>query len=448
MEAESVNTSENDISNDVPSLAADEEASTEEEMRCCKHCNYQAPDWPMFAVHVLKPSHVKKVAEAMKVRVAVDPILTNITCEVCNVTCCGYIPWNAHLMGSRHRRTKEEQQEQMYGKRKNAGGPIRNSQFGNIHNKKPYDLRPNNKQQSRNIQAPQENDFSTYPQPLIGLEYVTETQPNGKIRWYHCSICDVKFDDNLKFPHLVGQKHRLNVLKAKRPEVVKDLDPNSKKRSEVTPILLREATKLEEDEGRQQIKSTFPKTTTVPAGRGIKRGRGGNRGTRGTTRGGRGNRGVSNSRGRGYNIGQYSTQAGHDSHSTYSDSNANNLYGSNLSYNSAYNASFENPDYGRNYQQSYDSGQSHYGGVQPYSAGAHSSHLYSSQSYSNNGQSYSSQNVPSSGLEPKSGISVNLATALGDLTKLVQNEDDASVAFHVSNALTQSLLQFRTTGQE
>lgn len=106
----------------------------------------------------------------------------------------------------------------------------------------------------------------------------------------------MKFDDNLKFPHLVGQKHRLNVLvsccckscnkfcslrivlivnllrqfifiqKAKRPEVVKDLDPNSKKRSEVTPILLREATKLEEDEGRQQIKSTFPKTTTVPAG--------------------------------------------------------------------------------------------------------------------------------------------------------------------------------------
>ena len=50
MEAESVNTSENDISNDyVPSLAADEseEASTEEEMRCCKHCNYQAPDWPV-----------------------------------------------------------------------------------------------------------------------------------------------------------------------------------------------------------------------------------------------------------------------------------------------------------------------------------------------------------------------------------------------------------------
>ena len=30
-------------------------------------------------------------------------------------------------------------------------------------------------------------------------------------------------------------------------------------------------------------------------------------------------------------------------------------------------------------------------------------------------------------------------------TKLVQNEDDASVALHVSNALTQALLQYRMT---
>jgi hypothetical protein len=63
------------------------------------------------------------------------------------------------------------------------GGPIRNSQFGNIHNKKPYDLRPNNKQQSRNIQAPQENDFSTYPQPLIGT--VTFNTLNASVLGTH-----------------------------------------------------------------------------------------------------------------------------------------------------------------------------------------------------------------------------------------------------------------------
>ena len=29
---------------------------------------------------------------------------------------------------------------------------------------------------------------------------------------YECSLCDAKFDNDLKFPHLVGQKHRMNVL--------------------------------------------------------------------------------------------------------------------------------------------------------------------------------------------------------------------------------------------
>lgn len=43
----------------------------------------------------------------------------------------------------------------------------------------------------------------------------------------------------------------------------------------------------------------------------------------------------------------------------------------------------------------------------------------------------------------KEGISAGLAGALGDLTKLVQNEDDASVALQVSNALTKALLQYR-----
>ncbi len=29
---------------------------------------------------------------------------------------------------------------------------------------------------------------------------------------YECSLCDAKFEHDLKFPHLVGQKHRMNVL--------------------------------------------------------------------------------------------------------------------------------------------------------------------------------------------------------------------------------------------
>ena len=50
-----------------------------------------------------------------------------------------------------------------------AGGPMRNTPFGNAHNKKPYDGRPFNHQQAMNNQyIPKEDDFATYPQPLIG----------------------------------------------------------------------------------------------------------------------------------------------------------------------------------------------------------------------------------------------------------------------------------------
>jgi hypothetical protein len=41
--------------------------------------------------------------------------------------------------------------------------------------------------------------------------------------------------------------------------VVEGIDGNGKKRSEVTPKLLQEAKKLEDEEGRQEIKFNFPR---------------------------------------------------------------------------------------------------------------------------------------------------------------------------------------------
>jgi hypothetical protein len=49
-------------------------------------------------------------------------------------------------------------------------------------------------------------------QPSAGLEYVTEVQVTGHHPRYECSLCDAKFEHDVKFPHLVGQKHRMNVL--------------------------------------------------------------------------------------------------------------------------------------------------------------------------------------------------------------------------------------------
>lgn len=53
--------------------------------------------------------------------------------------------------------------------------------------------------------------YAAYSVP-VGLEYVTEIQVIGQSPRYHCELCDSKFDHNLKFPHLVGSKHRFNVL--------------------------------------------------------------------------------------------------------------------------------------------------------------------------------------------------------------------------------------------
>lgn len=53
------------------------------------------------------------------------------------------------------------------------------------------------------------------PYNCIGLEYVTEIQVTGQNPRYHCKLCDAKFDHNVKFPHLVGAKHRFNVLVSK-----------------------------------------------------------------------------------------------------------------------------------------------------------------------------------------------------------------------------------------
>ena len=58
MEGETKEVSDNDFSNDVNSSNSDatgdkefadttEKPSTEEEMRACKYCKYQAPDWPV-----------------------------------------------------------------------------------------------------------------------------------------------------------------------------------------------------------------------------------------------------------------------------------------------------------------------------------------------------------------------------------------------------------------
>ncbi|XP_028418444.1 uncharacterized protein LOC114543791 [Dendronephthya gigantea] len=149
---------------------------------------------------------------------------------------------------------------------------------------------------------------------------------------------------------------------------------------------------------------------------------------------------MSHTQGRGYNVGSYPNQPGQGGHSTYNESFSN----------FAYNSRNVGLDYGVNYPQSYETEQIHHGGSSSYHRGG--------------GQPYSAQPHPGGQVYPmantnrapktldtrkehlKSEITANLAAALGDLTKLVHDEEDASVALHVSNALTESLLKYRMSG--
>ncbi|CAB4005122.1 PDZ domain-containing 8-like, partial [Paramuricea clavata] len=389
---------------------------------------------------------------------------------VCVVECHGHKPWVSHLLGAKHKKAleqiaiaKAEEKNEMFMNK--TGGPMRNNQFGNMHNNKPYNRMQKTMPKPRNMPSVAAHDFAQYPEPLIGLEYLTEIQVAGQNPRYECSVCITKFDHNLKFPHLVGQKHRMNVLKIKRPVALKGVA--SKKRSEITSILARESIILEVEEGRQLVKTRVKNppfsfnadySQQNNAGRGATRGaRGATRGGRGATRGGRGvsqgktwdtrggrgvgrgntvsrgawsNRGMSQSGG--YNFEQ-SPGSYPQSSTVPSDASPYNYGPYNSSYdsygkvsygNDSYgnNSSFDNSSYRGSYMESSSPGQTYPG--QTYSDSA--------SQFSGGGYSYSTppppqipytdnRNIPSTVSKEvetsttKEGISAGLAGALGDL---------------------------------
>ena len=228
----------------------------------------------------------------------------------------------------------------------------------------------------------------------------------------------------------------------KRPDFVKELHPTSKKRSELTAALLKESIDLELAEGRKEVKFRVEKP---PSGLQSSRGHGATRGGAVRKRGGKINigsspmgfwsgSGPSFSRGGGTTMGSYvPPPSGPPSFSSYG-SYGGNRYDSPLNdpscYNMPFNSSYDSQNYD-SYQRSPSFGQgcperqpsffgSRYSGPPP--------QIETPEDFD---------------VSLKNSISSGLANALGDLTKLVKNDDDASVALQVSNALTQALLKYR-----
>ncbi|XP_015766664.1 PREDICTED: uncharacterized protein LOC107345464 [Acropora digitifera] len=259
----------------------------------CKLCDFNMETMEFFQHHCMSPRHVKRAIEEFKIKLPrrledkeEKKPSHEFNCQVCLVTCNSDTAWNSHLLGQKHRKALEKQgaeraqqkeQEKAFmmnvmntnynqgtgrgGRGRGGGvGPMRGAGHTGGHTRKPYD-KPMHAVQQPSASGPiGAKDFATYPEPLIGLEYVTEIQVIGQSPRYHCQLCDSKFDHNLKFPHLVGSKHRFNVLKEKVPEVAQHIRGDVKKRSELSSKLLEEAHKLEMMEGRQQVKTRVEKS--------------------------------------------------------------------------------------------------------------------------------------------------------------------------------------------
>ncbi|EDO29763.1 predicted protein [Nematostella vectensis] len=448
-----------------------------------------------FQNHSLSVRHIKRAAEVFEIKFNLkkdeekEKKKTEFHCQVCLCSCNSESAWNSHLVGQKHRKNLEKQgadRAHMKAKQKmgpggygaSSGGYGTDQQYGGgavrntylQHNRKPYEKPVHavaNPTQSGPVGA---KDFMNYKEPLIGLEYVTEIQVTGQSPRYHCELCDSKFDHNLKFPHLVGAKHRFNVL---------------------TSI---SRTSIQNTMGRGQGSSARGQGSSA-RGQGVSgRGRGargnhmrggqtnnsyGHRGNSNTgykatnplqydnnsqqsygdTRGrGRGMRGQPNDqgrggRGRGWHQSSQSQQYPSLMGSSYqrrsyapNDTYAGSSQSNSLLPREAFHPQQESQQQHYNYNQSY----SHPYSYQPASQQQTSVQRDHEASYANPSTSgpppYTAP--PTSGTQQPAPRKSNVANqefikGLGELGKLVSSEEDASVALQVSNVLTQALLQYR-----
>ncbi|KAL9966409.1 hypothetical protein ACROYT_G024475 [Oculina patagonica] len=419
----------------------------------CKLCDYNMDCMEHFQHHCMCARHIKRAIEEFNIKLPKrleekeeKKPLPQYNCQVCLVTCNSDTAWNSHLIGQKHRKALEKQgaeiaqqkaQKNMVnststgfgrggrgaGGRGGGGvGPMRGGGYGPGHSRKPYDKPVHAVQQPSPSGPIGAKDFATYPEPLIGLEYVTEIQVIGQSPRYHCELCDSKFDHNLKFPHLVGSKHRFNVLKEKVPEVAQGIRGDVKKRSELSSKLLDEARKLEMMVGRQQVKTRMEKSpfnliNNQAAGQAMKpqtargggqqwqsqrgRGQGGARGGRGGSYGGatQGSTYGAGARGGTYNAGAQGGTRGRGRQQTtpfnHQQQSGSNRGGRGRGRGRGAAGNSQNQSWGQNYS-SYNSAQN-----QTFSAGSYSGGDDNSQWHSGS-QGQQDRMLPTEAFKPRS----------------------------------------------
>ena len=225
-----------------------EEVVQEEKSFFCGVCDHTSYSLESYNEHVVSVNHINRAARVFhfdlpsKKAVKQESKEQERHCEICDVTTNGDGCWQAHLSGAKHKKKEKQwlldrEMALATEKRVNPGEPVK------ITNT------------SGPLLVQTQKEFQNYPEPLIGLNFITEIQIPGEPINFSCGICDEKFTNSVKFSHITGIKHRLAVIKKLDMEWAKQLQEDCAKHSELSSRLTKAAAKLEEEDGRQLIKS-------------------------------------------------------------------------------------------------------------------------------------------------------------------------------------------------
>ncbi|XP_053116162.1 uncharacterized protein LOC128329291 isoform X2 [Hemicordylus capensis] len=167
-------------------------------------------------------------------------------CNICQVYCASAVNLQTHFIGSKHKAVENALKSHGFVKALGASGePITRlpESLPDCVQTEPVKARGKNLQEQL--------DSCKDTEPALGLQYITE-YVSEESSLYECSLCGCQSGLTNMFMHVLGIKHRLAYLKKHHPEMsdVKGRGSNLNKR------LKEVAAKVEQNEGRKQIKVT------------------------------------------------------------------------------------------------------------------------------------------------------------------------------------------------
>ncbi|XP_069110912.1 uncharacterized protein [Argopecten irradians] len=161
-------------------------------------------------------------------------------CEICNVTCSGEQPMRQHLEGNKHRSKAHKLNADV-----NAG--VVSKKGGNETGIKLVEV---------SSEALATKTLARSDVAMIGLQYITEFQPEEGHPRYVCNLCESKCDISTLLTHVGGVKHRMKYLKHHHKDIYYHLTAynNIKKKSELNAACETFASDIVEKYGQEKVR--------------------------------------------------------------------------------------------------------------------------------------------------------------------------------------------------